>query len=218
VSRRHHGGRPHRTNGHARPTDAFGGGPPAPAERAARPPINGSQLTNGSSPALAEGEFEAPDRVMLGEPAPVPIPDEPGSGPVAPHHAPPIGGPTTDDARRLDPSAPQPEQPGPNGPRPFAGDQAAVSGCTAPQLRRFIKSRPYVPMHELRRRFGINGGEDEVTLVRLGGGQVFVGLPDREGALLGELLRGGDIGYELSLDPRSPIVVGLYPMRPVARS
>ena len=27
------------------------------------------------------------------------------------------------------------------------------AGCTAPQLRRFIKSRPYVPMHELRRRF-----------------------------------------------------------------
>jgi hypothetical protein len=73
-------------------------------------------------------------------------------------------------------------------------------------------------MHELRRRFGINGGDDEVTLVRLAGGQVFVGLPDREGALLGELLRAGEIGYELSLDPRSPIVVGLYPMRPVARS
>jgi hypothetical protein len=47
---------------------------------------------------------------------------------------------------------------------------------------------------------------------------VFVGLPQREGALLGELLRGGEIGYELSLDPRSPVVVGLYPMRPVART
>jgi len=73
-------------------------------------------------------------------------------------------------------------------------------------------------MHELRRRFGINGGEDDVTLVSISGSQVFVGLPPREGALLGELLRGGEIGYELSLDPRSPIVVGLYPMRPVARS
>jgi hypothetical protein len=101
--------------------------------------------------------------------------------------------------------------PGPNDPN-------ASLGCTAPQLRRFIKSRPYVPMHELRRRFGINGGEDDVTLVSVAGSQVFVGLPQREGALLGELLRGGEIGYELSLDPRSPIVVGLYPMRPVARS
>jgi hypothetical protein len=45
-----------------------------------------------------------------------------------------------------------------------------------------------------------------------------VGLPRREGLLLGELLRGGEIGYELSLDPRTPVVVGLYPMRPVARA
>jgi hypothetical protein len=99
-----------------------------------------------------------------------------------------------------------------------AAEVSAVPGCTAPQLRRFIKSRPYVPMHELRRRFGINGTEDDVTPVDLGGGRVFIGLPAREGALLGELLRGGEIGYELSLDPRSPVVVGLYPMRPVARS
>ena len=73
-------------------------------------------------------------------------------------------------------------------------------------------------MHELRRRFGINGGEDDVTAVDLAAGRVFVGLPAREGGLLGELLRGGEVGYELSLDPRSPIVVGLYPMRPVPRS
>ena len=90
--------------------------------------------------------------------------------------------------------------------------------CTAPQLRRFIKSRPYVPMHELRRRFGINGGDDDVTPVRLEPGWVYVGLPNREGSLLGELLRAGEIGYELSLDPRTPIVIGVYPMRPIPRS
>jgi hypothetical protein len=101
---------------------------------------------------------------------------------------------------------------GANGASPIA------AGCTAPQLRRFIKSRPYVPMHELRRRFGINGHEDDVSPIDLGDRRVFVGLPAREGSLVGELLRGGDIGYELSLDPRTPIVVGLYPMRPVARS
>ena len=95
---------------------------------------------------------------------------------------------------------------------------AGSAGCTAPQLRRFIKSRPYVPMHELRRRFGINGQEDDVTPVDLAVGRIFVGLPAREGGLLGELLRGGEVGYELSLDPRSPIVVGLYPMRPVPRT
>jgi len=73
-------------------------------------------------------------------------------------------------------------------------------------------------MHELRRRFAIDGTEDDVTRVSAGGGHVFVGLPAREGQLLGELLRGGDIGYELSLDPISPIVIGVYPMRPVSRS
>jgi hypothetical protein len=91
-------------------------------------------------------------------------------------------------------------------------------GATAPQLRRFIKSRAYVPMHELRRRFAINGGDDDVTSVDLERQRVFVGLPEREGRLLAELLRGGDIGYELSLDPISPIVVGVYPMRPVTRA
>jgi hypothetical protein len=99
---------------------------------------------------------------------------------------------------------------------PQGGDERSV-GCTAPQLRRFIKSRPYVPMHELRRRFAIDGGEDDVTQVPLDGGHVYVGLPAREGSLLGELLRGGEIGYELSFDPRAPIVVGVYPMRPVPR-
>lgn len=96
--------------------------------------------------------------------------------------------------------------------------QDRANGCTAPQLRRFIKSRPYVPMHELRRRFAIDGGDDDVTQVFIERGQVYVGLPSREGGLLGELLRGGEIGYELSLDPRTPVVVGVYPMRPIPRS
>jgi hypothetical protein len=97
-------------------------------------------------------------------------------------------------------------------------NEATDHGATAPQLRRFIKSRAYVPMHELRRRFAMNGGEDDVTAVDLERRRIFVGLPEREGRLLGELLRGGDIGYELSMDPITPIVVGVYPMRPVTRS
>jgi hypothetical protein len=110
---------------------------------------------------------------------------------------------------------------------PAPGAEAALPGngsgfgerpaCTAPQLRRFIKSRPWIPLHELRRRFAINGSEDEVTPVEVDGRTLFVGLPDHEGRLLGELLRGGEIGYELSLDPGAPIVIGVYPMRPVPR-
>jgi hypothetical protein len=116
------------------------------------------------------------------------------------------------------------------GPTPSVGTTHPVAGpvaqqqhgdrlgqCTAPQLRRFIKSRPYVPMHELRRRFSINGDDDDVTPVRLNPGWIYVGLPNHEGHLLGELLRTGEIGYELSLDPRTPIVIGVYPMRPIPR-
>lgn len=113
-------------------------------------------------------------------------------------------------------SGPSRAAPAPNGHEGENGD--AERGATAPQLRRFIKSRAYVPMHELRRRFAINGADDEVTAVDLDRRRVFVGLPEREGRLLGELLRGGDIGYELSLDPITPIVVGVYPMRPVTRA
>jgi len=103
-------------------------------------------------------------------------------------------------------------------PGPELDENGMERGATAPQLRRFIKSRAYVPMHELRRRFAINGGDDEVTPVDVERRRVFVGLPDREGRLLGELLRAGDIGYELSMDPITPIVVGVYPMRPVTRN
>jgi hypothetical protein len=170
-------------------------------------------------------------------PRPVASPAGPESAPspVAPAVAasvvPPVP-PILDDARPVPAAAaaeptnghsalaalgPHPEP----GPRPATNGHAPVpdsAGCTAPQLRRFIKSRTYVPMHELRRRFGINGTEDDVTLVDMDGRQIFVGLPGREGRLLAELLRGGDVGFELSFDPQTPVVVGVYPMRPVPRN
>jgi len=102
-----------------------------------------------------------------------------------------------------------------------ASDTAAGNGHSTPtaaQLRRFIKSRPYVPMHELRRRFELNGDLDEVhAVVAAGGMTVYVGLPSRESELLGGLARDGDIGLELSQDPCVPIVVGVFPMRPIVR-
>ena len=84
-------------------------------------------------------------------------------------------------------------------------------------MRRFIKSRPYVPLHELRRRFEIGGIEDEMTLVSAGQRSVYVGLPVREAGFLGQLISSGEVGCELLLDPTSPAVIGVYPMRPVAR-
>ena len=91
-------------------------------------------------------------------------------------------------------------------------------GPTAAQLRRFIKSRPYVPLHELRRRFELNGDLDEVSRVELpDAGTVYVGLPQRESEFVATLVRDGDIGVELSQDPSAPIVVGVFPLRPVTR-
>ncbi len=103
--------------------------------------------------------------------------------------------------------------PGPG--QPGAGERSG--GCTTAQLRRFIKSRAYVPIHEIRRRFLIATEDDDVAGIELGSRRVFVGLPPREGEMLGELLRAGEVGYELQLDPVAPVVVGVYPMRPVSR-
>jgi hypothetical protein len=90
---------------------------------------------------------------------------------------------------------------------------------TAAQLRRFIKSRPFVPLHELRRRFELNGELDDVRCVSAAdGSRYYVGLPEREAELLAQLVRDGDVGVELSRDPHVPVVVGVYAMRPVTRN
>ena len=91
-------------------------------------------------------------------------------------------------------------------------------GCTPAQLRRFIKSRPYVPVHELRRRFELNGVTDDVVPIGTPDGLVFVGLPPREARFVADLIAQGEVGLQLCLDPAVPVVVGFYPMRPVLRS
>lgn len=92
-------------------------------------------------------------------------------------------------------------------------------GPTQAQLRRFIKSRPYVPLHELRRRFELNGDSDEVCAVDdPQSGRVFIGLPLREAGFIEALCRDGEVGLELSRDPGVPIVVGVFAMRPVSRN
>ena len=244
MSRRHHG-RPHhgrhRPDG-ARPqtgpdarstatdgTDQDGrtgaaGGPAAPL--AGNPRVLAGEsiakLAGGPPPTDAASVGPAPLSAPLapdpsrdvGAPQP-PIPvvpsPTPAASPLNGHgngHAAPV-------AAQPDPSSDRPHAPGL--PSNVNGHADRGSTCTAPQLRRFIKSRPYVPMHELRRRFGIDGADDDVTGVPMHDGHIYVGLPAREGSLLGELLRGGEIGYELSLDPRTPVVIGVYPMRPVPR-
>lgn len=108
--------------------------------------------------------------------------------------------------------------PGPEVEAPsVSGGEALRATCTMAQMRRFIKSRPYVPIHELRRRFEIEGGEDDVNPVPTGTGTIYVGLPPQEARFLSDLIQAGEVGCEMLLDPCSPGVVGVYAMRPVAR-
>jgi hypothetical protein len=100
---------------------------------------------------------------------------------------------------------------------PDPGAANGERGTTAAQLRRFIKSRPYVPMHELRRRFELNGDCDDVVGIETPDGRCFIGLPERESRFMADLVRQGEVGLELGHDPETPIVVGVYPMRPVGR-
>jgi hypothetical protein len=79
-------------------------------------------------------------------------------------------------------------------------------------LRRFITSRPYVTVAELRRRFGLDD-PDAVTHVQRNGTSAWIGLPEREAAKLQELWNRDELGMELSVDVRAPVVVGIYPMR-----
>ena len=225
MTRRHHG-RPHHgryRQGTPRPAGGIEPRPAAPSDTA---DIPDRAIDPRASQPHADSQPDSAQAVPVPRPMPAPVtepmrdtvhtPDEVAHTP-APALAPmPLV--VSEDPRPGDMNGAAVQQSVERGePRPIDHGERQ-NGCTAPQLRRFIKSRPYVPMHELRRRFAIDGDDDDVTAVAIDGTSIFVGLPGREGALLGELLRGGEIGYELSLDPMSPIVVGVYPMRPVPRN
>jgi hypothetical protein len=128
-------------------------------------------------------------------------------------------------SRRQPRPRPAPAAVAPAEPRAEGGDEALETeegveqrrACTLAQMRRFIKSRPYVPVHELRRRFEITGIEDEVNPVATDRGTFYVGLPQPEATYLADLIKAGEVGYELLLDPASPALIGVFPMRPVAR-
>ena len=238
MSRRNHRhgtthARPHRVEA-PRPTSPASRvapiAPPEPAEAAIPPSIRPEpvhvdidrsdldrlDVGRAEGPSLQAATVTAvgPTPVMASTatiPAPTIAEDEPDAGPVAePVFAAAVvasvgEAPPADEAMVAD------------APVQLDASPVRASTCTTAQLRRFIKSRAYMPMHELRRRFLINGSEDDVTLVEVDGGTLFVGLPEREGRMLGDLLRGGEVGYELSHDPVTPIVVGVFPMRPIPR-
>ena len=194
----------------------------APHNGVAEAPHNGVPHAHGGRPNAGGGSTDGQARGQRRQPRGRPDPRPAGFAPRA-GRAP---GPSTaaaQDSPAPDgdaPAAPMPPAP-PLQPPAFDEDGNPIPGrhanCTLAQMRRFIKSRPYVPVHELRRRFEIVGIEDEVSPVATGTGTIYVGLPAEQAGFLGELIRSGDIGCEMLLDPTSPGVVGVFPMRPVAR-
>jgi hypothetical protein len=78
-------------------------------------------------------------------------------------------------------------------------------------LRRFITTRPYVTIAELRRRFCLEC--EDVSRVERPGDFAFIGLPEREASKLQDLWQHDEVGLELSVEVRAPVVVGIYPMR-----
>ena len=78
-------------------------------------------------------------------------------------------------------------------------------------LRRYLTSRPYIAVADIRRRFGLE--PDAMSVVSRNGTTAYIGLPEREATKLQDLWQREEVGVELSVEVRAPVVVGIYPMR-----
>ncbi|MEO5986563.1 MAG: hypothetical protein ABIW50_04895 [Candidatus Limnocylindria bacterium] len=78
-------------------------------------------------------------------------------------------------------------------------------------LRRYLTSRPYIAVADVRRRFGLD--PEAMSSVSRNGTTAFIGLPEREAAKIQDLWQRDEVGLELSVEVRAPVVVGVYPMR-----
>ena len=78
-------------------------------------------------------------------------------------------------------------------------------------LRRYLTSRPYVAVADIRRRFGLE--PDAMSVVVRNGTTAYIGLPEREATKLQDLWQRDEVGVELSVEVNAPVVVGIYPMR-----
>ncbi len=78
-------------------------------------------------------------------------------------------------------------------------------------LRRYLTSRPYIAVADIRRRFGLD--PEAMSVVSRNGTTAYVGLPDREASKLQDLWQRDEVGVELSVEVRAPVVVGIFPMR-----
>ncbi len=75
----------------------------------------------------------------------------------------------------------------------------------------FIRSRSYVSIPDIRRRFNLDEG-DEVSPFVTALGRIYVGLPSDATRALGDLAREGRIGLELQPGLMAKVAVGVYVM------
>jgi hypothetical protein len=78
-------------------------------------------------------------------------------------------------------------------------------------LRRYLTSRPYIAIPEIRRRFALD--PEAMSVISRNGTTAYVGLPEREATKLEDLWQRDELGVELSHEVRAPVIVGVYPMR-----
>jgi len=74
----------------------------------------------------------------------------------------------------------------------------------------YIRSKSYVPIPELRRRFEIT--PDEMGTIQDDGQRLYVGLPQDVADVVATLRRQQKIGIECSADFTTPVVIGIYPL------
>ena len=88
---------------------------------------------------------------------------------------------------------------------------SATKRPSTSSLRRYLTSRPYIAVADIRRRFGLD--PEAMSQVARNGTTAFIGLPEREATKLQDLWQRDEIGVELSVEVRAPVVVGIYPLR-----
>src|ERR671913_2519649 len=88
---------------------------------------------------------------------------------------------------------------------------SATKRPSTSSLRRYLTSRPYIAVADIRRRFGLD--PEAMSVVSRNGTTAFIGLPEREATKLQDLWQRDEVGVELSVEVRAPVVVGVYPMR-----
>jgi len=85
-----------------------------------------------------------------------------------------------------------------------------VKQATPAQVRRIAKARPYVPLHDLRRTYGLPGDEEITTRIETPDGPAWIGLPEREARIIESLVREGEIALIFADSPRSRVVLGFH--------